>query len=247
MYKSLQKKDSSWDPPSIQKKGKGKPGTFDILTFKQNNSSEQQDAPKAPRVSSGMMENVMRSMAREQQENEAALLQRQEKAGFSPIKLPQAQENRTQADQIFSPSSNQDQLVALLPLAIPLAIITAEGVKWITVTVVVTTAGALTIKWWNDYGEEVVRELGDAKDWTVEKIKEFVQNVFASQHGRGNQADTGIVQEARALMAADARFDTMCKALAELMRLAKLARDTAKQKRIKKTEKTYDCREHREE
>ena len=97
------------------------------------------------------------------------------------MKLPEAQQKRTETERIPSPSSNQDQLIALLPLAIPVAIITAEGVKWITVTLIVT-AGALTIKWWNDYGEEVVRELGAAKDWTVEKIKEFVQSVFHSEN-----------------------------------------------------------------
>ena len=68
MYKPLQKKDSSWNPTSIQKKGKGKPGTFTVQTFR-DKSNEQQDVPKQPRVvAAGIIENMTRNMAAQKQE-----------------------------------------------------------------------------------------------------------------------------------------------------------------------------------
>ena len=78
MYKPLQKKNSSWNPTSIQKKGKGKPGTFTVQTFR----DRHEDVPKAPRVAAaGMVENVMRAMAaREQEHNRTAAVEPQSPA-----------------------------------------------------------------------------------------------------------------------------------------------------------------------
>lgn len=60
----------------------------------------------------------------------------------------------------------------------------------------------------------------------------------------GNQADTGILDEAYALIRAGAAAE-MCAALALLMEQARRAGDTAKMQRIKKTQKAKDCRHSR--
>jgi len=62
MYKPLQKKDSSWTPTSVQKKGKGKPGTFTVQTFP-DKSQNRQELPKQPRlVAAGIIENMTRQL-----------------------------------------------------------------------------------------------------------------------------------------------------------------------------------------
>ncbi|HAG83332.1 MAG TPA: hypothetical protein DCL61_19855 [Cyanobacteria bacterium UBA12227] len=164
------------------------------------------------------------------------------------------QQEPTQIDETSYPASNQNQLIAVLPAAIPVAIITAEGIKWITVTVIVT-AGVITIKWWNDYGEEVVRELGEAKDWTVEKITEFVQGVFMA--AEGNVVHDHIVREARerAVEAGWAEtegavtIEMICQMLKimqqEIERQPRRSRDTDKLKKIKSTSKGLGCRHSR--
>jgi len=79
MYKPLQKKDSSWTPTSIQKKGKGKPGTFTVQTFR-DKSNEQQELPKQPRVvAAGIIENMTRHMAakKEDEPNHTAAVEPQ--------------------------------------------------------------------------------------------------------------------------------------------------------------------------
>lgn len=65
--------------------------------------------------------------------------------------------------------------------------------------------------------------------------------VWMSQHGRGRVSDTGIENEARQRFP---RLD-MCSALDLLMAEAKSAGDTAKQQRIKKTQKAFGCRQSR--
>jgi hypothetical protein len=66
-----------------------------------------------------------------------------------------------------------------------------------------------------------------------------------AQHGKGNVADTGIVNEAQALIAAGT-VANICAALELLMAAARAARDTAKMLKIKATQKAYGCRRHRE-
>ena len=65
------------------------------------------------------------------------------------------------------------------------------------------------------------------------------------QHGGGNVADTGVVNEAQALIAAGTAAE-ICAALAILMEAARRAGDKAKMQKIKATQKAYDCRRHRE-
>jgi RHS repeat-associated protein len=60
----------------------------------------------------------------------------------------------------------------------------------------------------------------------------------------GNQADTGIMGEAQALIAAGLAAG-ICEALAMLMDAAKRACDSARQQRIKKTQKAKGCRHSR--
>jgi hypothetical protein len=65
-----------------------------------------------------------------------------------------------------------------------------------------------------------------------------------SQHGRGNVADTGIMQEAQAIVAAGTAA-TLCAALELLMRAAQAAGDSSRQQRIKATQKAKGCRHSR--
>ncbi|NEQ97272.1 MAG: hypothetical protein F6K30_11200 [Cyanothece sp. SIO2G6] len=60
----------------------------------------------------------------------------------------------------------------------------------------------------------------------------------------GNQADTGIINEAQALIEAGLAA-SICAALALLMQSAKAARDKTKIQRIKKTQKAKGCRHSR--
>jgi hypothetical protein len=79
---------------------------------------------------------------------------------------------------------------------------------------------------------------------TMESDTPNTQSEMA-QHGKGNVADTGIVGEAQALIAAGAAAE-MCAALEILMQAARTAGDKAKMQRIKATQKAYGCRRHRE-
>ena len=67
---------------------------------------------------------------------------------------------------------------------------------------------------------------------------------FMSQHGRGNQADTGIMQEVHDLIAAG-RAATVCAALSLLMQAAETACDSGRIQRIKRTQKANGCRHSR--
>jgi len=91
MYKPLQKKDSSWTPTSIQKKGKGKPGTFTVQTFR-DKSNEQQDVPKQPRVvAAGIIENMTRHMAAKKEESPHHTAAIEQKSPVIEAATPQVQ------------------------------------------------------------------------------------------------------------------------------------------------------------
>ena len=91
MYKPLQKKDSSWNPTSIQKKGKGKPGTFTVQTFR-DKSNEQQDVPKQPRVvAAGIIENMTRNMAAQKQEEPNHTAAVEQKSPVTEAATPEVQ------------------------------------------------------------------------------------------------------------------------------------------------------------
>lgn len=68
--------------------------------------------------------------------------------------------------------------------------------------------------------------------------------VAMSSRGRGNVADTGIMQEVNDLIAAGLAA-TVCAALEVLMRAAQTAGDTERIKRIKRTQKAKGCRRSR--
>jgi len=65
------------------------------------------------------------------------------------------------------------------------------------------------------------------------------------QHGKGNVADTGVVSEAQAIIAAGAATE-ICAALEILMEAARRAGDKAKMLKIKATQKAFNCRRHRD-
>ncbi len=94
--------------------------------------------------------------------------------------------------------------------------------------------------------------IGDALAWALLVIaallalgiEEIIYQPYQmSKGGKQNVADTGITNEARALIAAGLA-KTMCEALAILWDRATAARDKAKLQRIKKTQKYYGCRHH---
>jgi hypothetical protein len=67
---------------------------------------------------------------------------------------------------------------------------------------------------------------------------------YVMMASQGNVADTGIVNDANALIAAGLAA-TMCAALAQLMDAASRARDTARMGKIKATQKAKGCRHSR--
>lgn len=67
---------------------------------------------------------------------------------------------------------------------------------------------------------------------------------YVMMASQGNVADTGIVNDANALIAAGLAA-TMCAALAQLMDVASRARDTARMGKIKATQKAKGCRHSR--
>lgn len=69
--------------------------------------------------------------------------------------------------------------------------------------------------------------------------------VYMSSRGKGNVADTGIMQEVHDLVAAGAAA-TVCAALAILMNTAKAAGDTDRMGRIKRTQKAKGCKHSRQ-
>jgi hypothetical protein len=79
---------------------------------------------------------------------------------------------------------------------------------------------------------------------TIESDTPGTQSEMA-QHGKGNVADTGVVSEAQALIAAGAAAE-ICAALEILMAAARRAGDTAKMQKIKATQKAFNCRRHRD-
>ena len=68
--------------------------------------------------------------------------------------------------------------------------------------------------------------------------------VLMASHGRGNVADTGIMDEANALIAAG-QAATICAALAILLAAAQSAGDADKIRRIQTTQKAKGCRHSR--
>ncbi|GCE14583.1 polymorphic toxin type 34 domain-containing protein [Tengunoibacter tsumagoiensis] len=82
--------------------------------------------------------------------------------------------------------------------------------------------------------------LGTIAIYTVGEIQGISTHPM-SKGGNKNVGDTGIENEARALIAAGAAA-SMCEALANLMDAAKGAKDTKRQQRIKATQKKYGCR-----
>ena len=97
---------------------------------------------------------------------------------------------------------------------------------------------------------QVADQLAKTMGWSVNRTLQAI-NVYMSVGSNtvlmarpGNQADTGIMNEAQELISLGRAAD-ICDALALLMQLAKQARDKAKIQRIKKTQKAKGCRHSR--
>ncbi|MEQ8464359.1 MAG: hypothetical protein RIC07_12375, partial [Coleofasciculus sp. E1-EBD-02] len=87
-YKSIQKKNSSWTPTTVQKKGKspGKLGHFSIQPKSNPSSSPSQEIGEYSRASADRLAaNVMRGIqAKEQEQAEGSTLQRKSESPWAP-------------------------------------------------------------------------------------------------------------------------------------------------------------------
>jgi hypothetical protein len=81
--------------------------------------------------------------------------------------------------------------------------------------------------------------LGTLAIYAVEGVQAIIHHM--AKGGKQNVGDTGIENEARALIESG-KAATMCEALAILMDQAKTAKDSKRQQRIKATQKAHGCR-----
>ncbi|HAZ48610.1 MAG TPA: hypothetical protein DDW76_22935 [Cyanobacteria bacterium UBA11369] len=91
---------------------------------------------------------------------------------------------------------------------------------------------------------EILNRAGEAGRARLREIEEYIGTVLMA--APGNQADTGIMQEANELIAeSEGKVTDICEALDLLMKEAKRAKDTNKIARIKATQKAKGCRHSR--
>ncbi|MFB2974972.1 polymorphic toxin type 34 domain-containing protein [Microseira sp. BLCC-F43] len=161
----------------------------------------------------------------------------------------QTAQMKTEVIQRFAPA-------AAAPAAVfgPVGLTVAVGVVGVTIVVLWLNNGG-----WEEIGRitdaigkgingsleelrNILNKAGNAARERLEEIEEYIRIVMMA--APGNQADTGIMQEANELVSQGQAGD-ICEALALLMKQAKSAQDTNRIGRIKATQKAKGCRHSR--